>query len=71
MKTQSKNLVRRTAVLVLAYLVFAVPVYAISLDEYREHVKRTITALDSLAQTDEEESTENYAQRSAETLKAV
>src|ERR671910_928708 len=47
------------------------PVHAISLNEYRDRVTRAVTALDSLAQTDEDENTYDYAQRNADTVKAV
>jgi hypothetical protein len=48
-----------------------IPAHAISLDEYNDQVKRAVTALDSLAQTDEDETTYDYAQRSAQTVQGV
>ena len=65
------NHLRRIAPAAFILLVITVPAHAVSFDEYRDQVKRAVTALDSLAQTDEEESTFDYAQRSAETILAV
>ena len=69
--TQVGNHMRRIALVACVLLLAVGPVRAISLSEYREQVKRAVTALDSLAQTDEEESTFDYAQRSAETVQGV
>ena len=62
---------RRIALVAFVLLIIVVPAHAVSFDEYRDQVKRAVTALDSLAQTDEEESAFDYAQRSAETVQAV
>jgi len=70
-RTQLENLARRLAPLAFVFFVLVLPVQAISLNEYRERVTRAVTALDSLAQTDEDESTDDYAQRNADTVKAV
>src|SRR5687767_699894 len=70
-RTQLENLARRLAPLAFVLLVAVLPVQATSLNEYRERVSRAVTALDSLAQTDEDESTDDYAQRNAVTVKAV
>src|SRR5688500_19972914 len=70
-RTQLENLARRLAPLAFVFFVVVLPVQAISLNEYRDRVTRAVTALDSLAQTDEDESTYDYAQRNADTLKAV
>jgi hypothetical protein len=69
--TQAGKHMRRIALVACVLLLAVGPVRAISLSEYREQVKRAVTALDSLAQTDEEESTFDYAQRSAGTVQAV
>ena len=71
MRTQLQNLAGRIAPLAVLFFVVVLPVHAISLDEYRDRVTRAVTALDSLAQTDEDESTYDYAQRNADTVKAV
>jgi hypothetical protein len=70
-RTQLQNLARRSAPLAVLFFLVVIPVHAISLDEYRDRVTRAVTALDSLAQTDEDESTDKYAQRNADTVKAV
>ena len=71
MRTQLQNLARRIAPLAFVFFLVVLPVHAVSLNEYRERVARAVTALDSLAQTDEDESTYDYAQRNADTVKAV
>ena len=70
-RTHLENLTRKTARLAFVFFVAVLPVHAVSLDEYRDQVARAVTALDSLAQTDEDESTYDYAQRNADTVKAV
>lgn len=69
-QTFGKHL-RRIAVAGFVLIIIAVPAHAVSFDEYRDQVKRAVTALDSLAQTDEEESVFDYAQRSAATVQGV
>ncbi len=62
---------KRIAVTAVLLIVIVPAAHAISFDEYRDQVKRAVTALDSLAQTDEEESAFDYAQRTAETVQGV
>ena len=62
---------RRIGSLAFVFFALVLPVHAISLNEYRDRVTRAVTALDSLAQIDEDESTYDYAQRNADTVKAV
>ena len=62
---------RRIALAAFVLLMIVVPAHAVSFDEYRDQVQRAVTALDSLAQTDEDESTFDYAQRSAVTVQGV
>ncbi|HKO43057.1 MAG TPA: DUF4129 domain-containing protein [Pyrinomonadaceae bacterium] len=71
MRTQPHNLALKIATLAFIFLVVVLPVQAIPLNEYRDRVTRAVTALDSLAQTDEDESTYDYAQRNADTITAV
>ena len=70
-RTQLENLVIRIALLAFVFFALALPIHAISLNEYRDRVTRAVTALDTLAQTDEDESTYDYVQRNADTVKAV
>src|ERR1041385_1478491 len=44
---------------------------AVTLHDYRLHLKQSITALNTLAQTDEDESVDAYARRDAETVNQV
>jgi hypothetical protein len=62
---------KRVTLAAMLLIIVAPAAHAISLNEYRDQVGRAVTALDSLAQTDEEESTFDYAQRSAETVQGV
>ena len=71
MRRHLENLALRIPPLAFVIFVAVLPVHAISLNEYRDRVTRAVTALDSLAQTDEGESTYDYAQRNADTVKAV
>ncbi len=66
----------RTAVyrflLIAALLVIVVPaVHAISFTEYHANVRQSVSALDSLALSDETESTWDYATRTGETISGV
>ncbi|HKO63326.1 MAG TPA: DUF4129 domain-containing protein [Pyrinomonadaceae bacterium] len=71
MNTQIKNHAPRFALLAFVCLIVVLPAHGVTLDEYRGQVTRAVTALDSLAQTDEDETTYDYAQRSAQTVQAV
>lgn len=62
---------RRIPLAVFLLLLLAPVAQAISIREYQDQVSRAVTALDSLAQTDEDESVFDYAQRSAETVQGV
>lgn len=64
--------VSRSIAVTSVLLIILVPAaHAISLNEYHDQVARAVTALDSLAQIDEDESTFDYAQRNAETIQGV
>lgn len=62
---------KRTSLALFWLLLLAPVAQAISIKEYQDQVGRAVTALDSLAQTDEDESAFDYAQRSAETVQGV
>jgi hypothetical protein len=62
---------KRVALAAMLLIIVVPAAHAISLNEYRDQVGRAVTALDSLAQTDEDESTFDYAQCSAETVQGV
>ncbi len=68
---QNASSCQRAALAVVLLFIVAPVAQAISLKEYQDQVARVVTALDSLAQTDEGESTFDYAQRSANTVQAV
>jgi uncharacterized protein DUF4129 len=56
----------------VALLVVFVPaVHAISIAEYHANIRQAVSALDSLAQSDETENTWDYATRSVETVSGV
>lgn len=55
----------------LLLLLFASVVRAVPLDSYHRQIKQAVTALDTLAQTDETETAEAYAKREEETIDAV
>src|SRR5687768_2338535 len=59
--------------LTAALLVLLTPAAAkaISIAEYHAKIRQAVTALDSLAQSDETENTSDYATRSAETVTGV
>ena len=72
MRTNSH--LRYAARLLLFYvIVFISPaiVNAVSVSEYQDNLKQAITALDTLTQTDEEETEEDYQRRLTETLTRV
>ena len=69
--TAIKKFPRRLLFLAFVCCGVVIPVHAITLDEYRNQVTRAVTALDSLVQTDEDESADDYAQRSADTINGV
>ena len=47
-----------------------VTAYSLSESDYHKHVKQAVTALDTLAQSDETESITSFSQRDAETASA-
>jgi hypothetical protein len=62
----------RRALLAASLLIFLGPVVkAIPLNEYHAHVRQAVTALDTLAHSDETESAWDYGTRSAETINGV
>lgn len=63
----SRRLIAATGVLVF----LALPVQAIPLSEYHRHIKQAVTALDTLAQSDETEDATAYAGREAQTIESV
>lgn len=59
-------------VLSISFLIFTpAAAIAISIGEYHAKIRQAVTALDSLAQSDETENTFDYATRSAETVAGV
>lgn len=72
MHQSSTKSYRRSAV-VLAALLFLCPasVVAIPLSQYQQNLQSAITALDTLSQTDEGESTNNYENRFNKTVEGV
>jgi len=54
----------------LAMVLFA-PAHAIPVKEYHQHLKQAVTALDSLGQSDEDESPISYSVREVETVRQV
>ena len=52
-------------------MVLSAPAHAIPLKEYHKHLKQAVTALDSLGQSDEEESPISYSVRDVETVRQV
>ena len=52
-------------------MVLSAPAHAIPLKEYHKHLKQAVTALDSLGQSDEEESPISYSVRDVETIRQV
>jgi len=65
-----RHLLKSTPVAVVLFFMVS-SAQAISLSEYHRQIKQAVTALDTLAQTDETETTEDYAKRDAETVDAV
>ena len=54
-----------------SFLIFVPAVRAIPIEEYHANLRQAVTALDSLAQSDETENTFDYTTRSAETVAGV
>jgi len=52
-------------------LVLPLPVNAIPVSQYHKHISQAVTALDSLAQSDENESSSSYSVRDVETVRQV
>lgn len=65
------HLVLRTGLIVLVLQFFATPTLGIPLNEYRKHLEQSVSALDTLGQSDEGESEANRALRTSETIAAV
>jgi hypothetical protein len=57
--------------LAVALLLFMTTAHATPVSEYQRHLEQAITALDSLAQSDENETASAYESRSAETISSV
>ena len=52
-------------------MVLSAPAHAIPVKEYHKHLKQAVTALDSLGQSDEDESPISYSVRDVETVRQV
>ena len=52
-------------------LILTVPAHAIPVSEYHKHIIQAVTALDSLGQSDENESPESYSVRDVDTVRMV
>src|SRR5262245_38271818 len=65
------NSLQRIGVSVIAVFAFVVQVSAIPLAEYHKNLQKAITALDTLAQVDENETSASYQHRLVETSNAV
>jgi len=65
------NPLLRIAIITLAFLGMAAHVSAIPLGEYHKNLQKAINALDTLAQVDEEETTESYQRRLIDTSNSV
>ena len=61
----------RIAIITFAFLGMAARVSAIPLGEYHKNLQKSINALDTLAQVDEEESSESYQHRLIDTSNSV
>jgi len=57
--------------LALLFFVFPVNVLAIPISDYQQNLKKAITALDTLTQSDENESTNDYNKRFDQTIEGV
>ena len=76
MSTNSRRRLLRPALIkallsVIVLLTFMSGASAIPIATYHRQVKQAVTALDTLAQTDETETTEDYAKRDGETVEGV
>ena len=73
--SKRKRLARHWAVrivfLVSLPFLLVCSVFAIPASEYHKHVQQAVTALDTLVQSDETESTTAFGERDAETIQAV
>ena len=65
------NPLLQIAIITLTFLGLAVHVSAIPLGEYHKNLQKSINALDTLAQVDEEESSESYQHRLIDTSNSV
>lgn len=52
-------------------LILTAPAHAIPVSEYHKHITQAVTALDSLGQSDENESPESYSVRDVDTVRMV
>ena len=64
---------KRCRLVVLATLLFLFPASAIAIPiaDYHQHLKNAITALDTLTQSDEDESTDDYESRYSQTIEDI
>jgi hypothetical protein len=70
--TSTKKLFPVRLLFAVGFLLIAASAgHAIPLQDYHAHVRQAVTALDSLAQNDESESTWDYGTRSVETVQGV
>jgi len=62
---------RRVLPVIGVLMLLAAPAWAIPLSEYQRHVQQAVTALDTLAQTDETEDAASYYNRENQTIESV
>jgi len=67
----ARRFARRLFFLVSLAFVLSAPAQAIPVSEYHKHLTQAVTALDSLGQSDENESANSYALRDVETVRQV
>ena len=65
------SITMRLFFIVSLVLVLSAPAHAIPVSEYHKHITQAVTALDSLAQSDENESPSSYSVRDVETVRQV
>ena len=71
-RTSGQLVLSRCLLAAAGLLIFlALPVQAIPLSEYHRHIKQAVTALDTLAQSDETEDATTYAGRETQTIEIV
>ena len=70
-KTSRPDFLKASLRATLMLLLLASAVQAIPLAAYHRQIKQAVTALDTLAQTDETETAADYAKREDETIDAV